>query len=59
MDRFDLEIISCKNCKRLIEYANDVKENGDEVIVLLDGITKPVPKNKVKFLVYPAFDSAV
>ena len=28
MDEFDLEVISCKSCKRLIEYADGVKENG-------------------------------
>ena len=44
MDRFDLEIISCKNCKRLIEYANDVKENGRKVGYGVDEYwCKPVP----------------
>ena len=44
MDRFDLEIISCKNCKRLIEYANDVKENCRKAGYEVDEYwCKPVP----------------
>lgn len=44
MDEFDLEVISCKSCKRLVEYASDVKENRRKIGYELDEYwCKPVP----------------